>query len=116
MSQVFLNLLKNAGEAIEKTGTITLRTQQKNGHVAVEVIDTGRGMPDEVRQKLFEPFFTTEARWGRGWAGPVDQRDDRPQSQRPHHGQQPPGPRLGVPRRASVLVLNARLHSGAVLD
>jgi PAS domain S-box-containing protein len=60
MSQVFLNLLKNAGEAIEKKGTVTLRTQKKDGCVVVEVTDTGRGMPDEVRRKLFEPFFTTK--------------------------------------------------------
>jgi PAS domain S-box-containing protein len=60
MSQVFLNLLKNAEEAIEKKGTVTLRTQRKDGRVVVEVIDTGRGMPEEVRRKLFEPFFTTK--------------------------------------------------------
>jgi signal transduction histidine kinase len=60
ISQVFLNLLKNAGEAIEKKGTVTLKTQQKNGHVVVEVADSGRGMPEEVRRKLFEPFFTTK--------------------------------------------------------
>jgi PAS domain S-box-containing protein len=60
MSQVFLNLLKNAGESIEKKGTVTLRTQQKNGRVQVEVADTGRGMADEIRRKLFEPFFTTK--------------------------------------------------------
>jgi PAS domain S-box-containing protein len=60
MSQVFLNLLKNAGEAIERKGTVTLRTAQKNGHVLVEVADTGRGMSEEVRTKLFEPFFTTK--------------------------------------------------------
>jgi PAS domain S-box-containing protein len=60
MSQVFLNLLKNAGEAIERKGTVTLRTKQKNGQVLVEVADTGRGMPEEIRRKLFEPFFTTK--------------------------------------------------------
>jgi PAS domain S-box-containing protein len=60
MSQVFLNLLKNAGESIERKGTVTLRTQQKNGHVQVEVADTGRGMADDIRRKLFEPFFTTK--------------------------------------------------------
>jgi signal transduction histidine kinase len=60
MSQVFLNLLKNAEEAIEKKGTVTLRTQKREGHVIVEVGDTGRGMPEEVRRKLFEPFFTTK--------------------------------------------------------
>jgi two-component system NtrC family sensor kinase len=60
MNQLFLNLLKNAGEAIEKKGTVTVRTHRKNGHVIVEVADTGRGIPDEVRRKLFEPFFTTK--------------------------------------------------------
>src|SRR5262249_42776477 len=45
MSQVFLNLLKNAEESIEQNGSITLRTQKKDGWVAVEVADTGRGMP-----------------------------------------------------------------------
>jgi signal transduction histidine kinase len=60
MSQVFLNLLKNAEEAIEKKGTVTLRTQMKDGCVIVEVSDSGRGMPEEVRRKLFEPFFTTK--------------------------------------------------------
>jgi PAS domain S-box-containing protein len=60
MSQVFLNLLKNAGEAIEKKGTITIRSQKKDGRVIVEVADTGRGMAEEVRSKLFEPFFTTK--------------------------------------------------------
>jgi two-component system, NtrC family, sensor kinase len=60
MNQVFLNLLKNAGEAIEKKGVVTLRTQRKDGHVVIEISDTGRGMPEEVRKKLFEPFFTTK--------------------------------------------------------
>ncbi|HLY11265.1 MAG TPA: PAS domain S-box protein, partial [Planctomycetota bacterium] len=60
MSQVFLNLLKNAEEAIEKKGTVTLRTQTADGRVVVEVSDSGRGMPEEVRRKLFEPFFTTK--------------------------------------------------------
>jgi signal transduction histidine kinase len=60
LSQVFLNLLKNADEAIEKSGTITLRTFKKDGFVSVEVSDTGRGMPEDVRRKLFEPFFTTK--------------------------------------------------------
>lgn len=60
LSQVFLNLLKNAAESIEKKGTVTLRTQKAGGHVLVEVADTGRGMAEEVRRKLFEPFFTTK--------------------------------------------------------
>jgi len=60
MSQVFLNLLKNAAEAVDKRGTVTLRTRQRAGRVIVEVEDTGRGMSEDVRARLFEPFFTTK--------------------------------------------------------
>jgi PAS domain S-box-containing protein len=60
MNQVFLNLIKNAAEAIEDRGTITLRTFRKGRRAVVEVADTGRGMDEEVRRKLFEPFFTTK--------------------------------------------------------
>lgn len=60
MSQVFLNLLKNAVEAIEKRGTVTLRSRHRAGRVVFEIADTGRGMSEEIRAKLFEPFFTTK--------------------------------------------------------
>jgi PAS domain S-box-containing protein len=60
MSQVFLNLLKNAVEAVDKRGTLTLRTRHRAGRVIVEVADTGRGMSEEIRSRLFEPFFTTK--------------------------------------------------------
>ncbi len=60
MSQVFLNLVKNAVEAIDKRGRITLRTLKKGGKAIVEVSDTGRGMSEDVLRKLFEPFFTTK--------------------------------------------------------
>lgn len=60
MSQVFLNLLKNAVEAVDKRGVITLKTRHRAGRVIVEVADTGRGMSEETRSKLFEPFFTTK--------------------------------------------------------
>jgi signal transduction histidine kinase len=60
MSQVFLNLLKNAAEAIEGKGVITLRSAVRDGAVRIEVQDTGRGLAPEVRSKLFEPFFTTK--------------------------------------------------------
>jgi PAS domain S-box-containing protein len=60
MSQVFLNLVRNAAESIEKKGSITLRTRKQDRSVRVEVSDTGRGMSEEVLKKLFEPFFTTK--------------------------------------------------------
>ncbi len=60
MNQVFLNLLKNAAEAIEGEGRIVLRSGRRAGGAFVEVSDTGRGISEEVRGKLFEPFFTTK--------------------------------------------------------
>jgi PAS domain S-box-containing protein len=60
MNQVFLNLLKNAAEAIEGAGRIVLRSGRRGRNVFVEVADTGRGISEEVRGKLFEPFFTTK--------------------------------------------------------
>jgi two-component system NtrC family sensor kinase len=60
VSQVFLNLLKNAVEAIDGRGFVTVKTRVKDNHVIVVVADTGRGIPSEARAKLFEPFFTTK--------------------------------------------------------
>jgi len=60
LNQVFLNLIKNAAEAIEGEGTVTVRTFRRKDRVVVEVADTGRGMTPEVKKKLFEPFFTTK--------------------------------------------------------
>jgi hemerythrin-like metal-binding protein len=65
LSQVFVNLLLNAAQAIEGHGTITLRTGLAQGAVWVDVIDTGVGMSPETQKRIFEPFFTTKA-VGRG--------------------------------------------------
>jgi two-component system NtrC family sensor kinase len=60
LNQVFLNLLVNAAQALEKPGTITVRTWCDGDNVFVSVADTGKGMTAEVVQKVFEPFFTTK--------------------------------------------------------
>ncbi|MDD4928632.1 MAG: PAS domain S-box protein [Gallionella sp.] len=60
LNQVFMNLLVNAGQAIEVNGTITLRTGQTADKIWVEVQDTGVGIPPENIARLFEPFFTTK--------------------------------------------------------
>lgn len=61
LNQVFMNLLVNAGHAIEKQGTITLRTSRRGSHeVCIEVIDTGKGIAPEHLSRVFEPFFTTK--------------------------------------------------------
>jgi two-component system NtrC family sensor kinase len=60
MNQVFLNLLINAGHAIETNGIITLRTRYQDARVTVEIEDTGQGIPDNIKDRIFEPFFTTK--------------------------------------------------------
>jgi signal transduction histidine kinase len=61
VNQVFLNLVTNAVQAMENgEGTITLTTRSEDGGVAVEVDDTGKGIPEDVLPKIFDPFFSTK--------------------------------------------------------
>lgn len=60
LNQVFLNILVNALQAIEKYGKIWIRTYCDIGKISIEVQDTGCGMPDEIIDRIFEPFFTTK--------------------------------------------------------
>lgn len=65
MEQVFVNIFKNAVEAIGSRGRVTVRLQRRNNKYFLEVEDTGKGIPDDVRMNLFTPFFTTKEN-GRG--------------------------------------------------
>ena len=60
MNQVFMNLLVNAGDAIEKQGEITIKTWDEDGSIIIAISDTGGGIPQENLNKIFEPFFTTK--------------------------------------------------------
>jgi len=60
LNQVFMNLLVNAAQAIEKEGEIRIVTRALDGQVEVEISDTGSGIPKENLSKIFEPFFTTK--------------------------------------------------------
>ena len=67
LQQVFMNLLVNAYQAIEerigdsgKTGAIWLRTEPREGGVAIIVKDTGVGIAAENLDRIFDPFFTTK--------------------------------------------------------
>ena len=60
INQVFMNLLVNAGQAIQERGVITLRTRQEGKNVCVEISDTGTGIPQEIINRIFDPFFTTK--------------------------------------------------------
>ena len=64
LSQIFLNLLVNAAQAITvgdaENNEIRVTTRSGDGEVSVEVRDTGTGIPDAVRERIFEPFTTTK--------------------------------------------------------
>ncbi len=64
LTQIFVNLITNAAQAIHKGGTIRLSLHPEHGQVRVTVADDGEGMTPEIQSHLFEPFFTT--RPGRG--------------------------------------------------
>ncbi len=66
LDQVFMNLLSNAAEAIEKEGNVTIRTSSTpNGWAKIQIQDDGIGISKENLGKIFEPFFTTK-RIGQG--------------------------------------------------
>jgi two-component system NtrC family sensor kinase len=60
MRQVMLNIIKNAKEAMPKGGTLSVRTTRGEGKVLIHIRDTGIGIPEEIRDKIFEAFFTTK--------------------------------------------------------
>jgi signal transduction histidine kinase/CheY-like chemotaxis protein len=60
LTQVVCNLIFNAVEAMPKGGELTLKTFQAGNIIGLEVSDTGDGMSTEVKEKLFQPFFTTK--------------------------------------------------------
>ncbi len=61
LNQVLMNVIANAIDSIEGPGKVTLTTTQNDGQFVIVVRDTGKGIPEEIRDKVFEPFFTTKA-------------------------------------------------------
>jgi len=67
MQQILFNLIRNAAQAIEERGTITLRIiSTTDNKVHIEIQDTGKGIPEDKKNRIFEPFFTTKGTRGTG--------------------------------------------------
>ena len=62
LQQVFLNLFKNALDALPEGGTISLSTRSEGQKVLVDFTDDGIGMSEEIAAKIFQPLFTTKKR------------------------------------------------------
>lgn len=60
LNQVWTNLIDNAIDALGGRGVITVRTRNDGDHVEVEFEDDGAGIPEDQKQNLFQPFFTTK--------------------------------------------------------
>lgn len=64
LEQAVTNLLRNAIESAETGARVVVAVTGNGDHVVVEVADDGRGMSDEIQQRVFEPFFTTRQEQG----------------------------------------------------
>lgn len=68
IGQVFMNLIVNASHAIadvvdsakNEMGTISISTCKVDEELEIKISDTGKGIPEEIREKIFDPFFTTK--------------------------------------------------------
>ncbi|MBC8506447.1 MAG: CoA-binding protein [Chloroflexi bacterium] len=60
LNQVWTNIIDNAVDAMDGVGKIKIVTKQKGDWVLVEIEDSGPGIPEDVQEQLFSPFFTTK--------------------------------------------------------
>jgi signal transduction histidine kinase len=60
IKQVILNVVLNAFQAIEKDGTVSIKSYQSNTRIRVEIQDTGKGMSQEVSEHVFDLYYTTK--------------------------------------------------------
>lgn len=66
MVRVFYNIASNARDAMPNGGTLTVSTEDIGGMAKIEFTDTGTGMPEEVKRRIFEPFVTYGKKHGTG--------------------------------------------------
>ncbi len=66
INRVFMNIMKNALEAMKKGGTFSITADEHNGEILFCLKDTGMGIPEEIRDKLFDSFVTSGKKGGTG--------------------------------------------------
>jgi two-component system NtrC family sensor kinase len=60
LNQVIMNVISNAIDAVEGQGVITITTKKTDAVYSIAIADTGKGVPEGIRDRIFEPFFTTK--------------------------------------------------------
>jgi two-component system NtrC family sensor kinase len=80
LQQVFLNLMINAKDAMPEGGKLVIETKLENGNVIIKFSDTGVGIPDDIKDKIFEPFFHNQGFKG-NWAWTFNKQMDNTQAQ-----------------------------------
>jgi two-component system NtrC family sensor kinase len=60
LNQVFVNIISNAIQAIEKEGTINIKTFTQDNNIKISIKDTGKGIEKSKLKTIFEPFYTTK--------------------------------------------------------
>ena len=66
LREVFVNMIVNAVDAMPRGGKLSITCRRKDDRLQLQFSDSGMGMPDDVRQKIFEPFFSTKGAHGTG--------------------------------------------------
>jgi K+-sensing histidine kinase KdpD len=66
MVRVFYNIASNARDAMAEGGSLTVSTKEHDGAVRIDFTDTGTGMPEEVKNRIFEPFMSYGKKHGTG--------------------------------------------------
>ncbi|MEL6249415.1 MAG: ATP-binding protein, partial [Cyanobacteria bacterium J06627_15] len=61
LNQVWTNLIHNALQAMDNRGTLTIEGAAETDGLVVRITDSGSGIPPEVQDRIFQPFFTTKA-------------------------------------------------------
>jgi PAS domain S-box-containing protein len=66
LREVFVNLIVNAVDAMPEGGCLSIGCERDGSNLRLRFADTGTGMPEDVRQKIFDPFYTTKGAHGTG--------------------------------------------------